>query len=111
MRPATKGSATCVPSPWWHLRELLDPAMDARLAVPPDDDLTADLVTPRFEPVTGGKIKVESKDDIRKRLGRSTDYGDAVVQALWVEHYEREHTIQPTTRLRPVAYASAERLG
>jgi hypothetical protein len=28
---------------------------------------------------------VESKEDIRKRLGRSTDSGDAVVQAFWVE--------------------------
>jgi hypothetical protein len=34
---------------------------------------------------SGGKVQVESKDEIRKRLGRSTDSGDAVVQAFWVE--------------------------
>ena len=38
------------------------------------------------QPVAGGpkasaKIRIESKEDIRKRLGRSTDAGDAVVQA------------------------------
>ena len=26
---------------------------------------------------------MESKDDIRKRLGRSTDSADAVIQAFW----------------------------
>jgi len=33
--------------------------------------------------MSGGRIQVESKDDIRKRLGRSTDSGDAVIQAYW----------------------------
>ena len=28
---------------------------------------------------------MESKDDIRKRIGRSTDDGDAMVQAFWQE--------------------------
>ena len=31
--------------------------------------------------VSGARIQVESKDDIKKRLGRSTDDGDAVVMA------------------------------
>jgi hypothetical protein len=30
---------------WWNLRELLDPAMGAMLALPEDDELTADLTT------------------------------------------------------------------
>jgi len=33
--------------------------------------------------MSGGRIKVESKDEIRKRIGRSTDDGDAVIQAFW----------------------------
>jgi hypothetical protein len=88
---------------WWNLRELLDPAMDARLCLPPDDDLTADLTTPRFEPVTGAKIKIESKDDIKRRLGRSTDRGDAVAMALWSDSYARVRSEQATV-LRPVSY-------
>jgi hypothetical protein len=33
--------------------------------------------------MSGGKIQVESKDDIKKRIGRSTDDGDAVVMAFF----------------------------
>ena len=34
--------------------------------------------------MSDGKIQVESKDDLRKRIGRSTDAGDAVMQAMWL---------------------------
>ncbi len=70
---------------WWNLRELLDPANGHNLALPPDDLLTGDLVAPHWRPTSGGRILVESKEDIRKRIGRSTDSGDAVVQAFWNE--------------------------
>lgn len=69
---------------WWNLRELLDPSREPEVALPPDDELLGDLTAPHWRVVSGGKIQVESKDDIRKRIGRSTDRGDAVVQALWV---------------------------
>ena len=67
----------------WNLRELLDPAYGADLALPPDDRLTGDLTAPHWRVMSGGRIQVESKDEIRKRLGRSPDDGDAVVQAAW----------------------------
>jgi hypothetical protein len=41
------------------------------------------LTAPHWRVMSGGHIQVESKDDIRKRLGRSTDYGDAVVMAFY----------------------------
>jgi hypothetical protein len=68
---------------WWHLRDLLDPAYGAELALPDDDLLTGDLTAPHWKVTSKGKIQIESKDDIRKRLGRSPDDGDAVVQAVW----------------------------
>jgi hypothetical protein len=68
---------------WWNLRELLDPEDGSEIALPPDDELVGDLTAPRWREMSGGKIQVESKVDIRKRLGRSTDAGDAVVQAFW----------------------------
>ena len=68
---------------WWNLRTiLLEP--DATLALPPDDELIGDLVAPRWSLTSGGRIKIESKDEIRKRLGRSTDKGDALIQALFI---------------------------
>jgi hypothetical protein len=68
---------------WWALRELLDPAIGEPVALPPDDLLVGDLTAPHWRVLSGGRVQVESKDDIRKRLGRSTDSGDAVVQAFW----------------------------
>lgn len=66
---------------WWHMRESLDPAFGPVLAIPPDDDLLAELVAPLWDE-RNGKIVVEPKDDIRERLGRSTDRADAVLQTL-----------------------------
>lgn len=72
----------CRSAAWWHLRERLE---DGDLMLPPDDMLTGDLAAPRWKVSSAGKIQVESKDDIRKRLGRSTDVGDAVIQAFWTD--------------------------
>ena len=63
---------------WWGMRELLE---DGLIALPPDDNLTGDLTAPKWRVMSGGRIQVESKDDIKKRLGRSPDDGDAVVMA------------------------------
>lgn len=69
---------------WWNMRELLDPAFDSDVALPPCDMLTGDLTAPkRGKDTSSGKITVESKKDIKKRLGRSTDDGDAVVMAFF----------------------------
>lgn len=73
---------------WWNLREMLDPDSDHDVALPPEDRLTGDLTSPTWRVMSGGKILVESKDEIRKRLGRSTDDGDAVVMAFWPEGSE-----------------------
>lgn len=71
---------------WYNVRELLDPSAGSNVCLPPNDDLLGDLTAPKSsEPLSGGKLKMESKDDLRKRIGRSTDFGDAVVQAFWTE--------------------------
>jgi hypothetical protein len=68
---------------WWGMRELLDPMNGEDIALPPDDMLTGDLTAPHWRVMSGGKIQVESKETIKDRLGRSTDDGDAVVQAYF----------------------------
>lgn len=69
---------------WWNLRELLDPSDPAcDLMLPPDEGLKADLCAPRWRVAPGGKIVVEPKEDIKKRLGHSPDKGDAVVMLFW----------------------------
>ncbi len=64
----------------WQLREDL---RRAHIALPNDSELFEDLSTPTWE-TKNGKIVVESKEDIRKRLGRSPDKGDAVAYWNWV---------------------------
>lgn len=77
------GFATLRSAAMWNLRELLDPANGEEIAFPDDDDLAADLVAPKWSEAIGGKIQVESKDDIKKRTRRSTDRGDAIMIAFW----------------------------
>jgi hypothetical protein len=67
---------------WWLSRELLDPQSSLEVCLPIDDELIGELTAPKYSVESGAKIKVESKIDIRKRLKRSTDSADAVLQAL-----------------------------
>jgi hypothetical protein len=69
---------------WWKFREELNPDRvgGAEIALPDDPELLADLTAPTFEVRTGGGILIESKEQIRKRLGRSTNKGDAAVMCL-----------------------------
>jgi hypothetical protein len=66
---------------YWRLREAIDPDNDPTLCLPDDPELLADLTKPRYEITTQG-IKVEAKVDIKKRIGRSPDRGDAVALAM-----------------------------
>jgi len=68
----------------WKFREALDPDQEggSPIALPDDQRLLADLVAPKFEPGARG-IKVEAKEDVVKRLGRSTDRGDAVMMSWY----------------------------
>jgi hypothetical protein len=65
---------------WWGMRESLDPESGDNLSLPPCPKLKADLCTPRWKMKATG-ILIESKEDIYKRLKRSTNDGDAVVYA------------------------------
>lgn len=67
---------------WWSLREALDPETGDNIALPPDGDLLADLTSVRRKPTeTAAVIQIEDKEEIKKRIGRSPDDGDAVVLA------------------------------
>lgn len=72
---------------WWKLREALDPegGGDEKLALPDDPRLTAELTTPRWE-LRGSNILIESKEDIGKRIGGSTDRAD-VIAMLWARRH------------------------
>jgi hypothetical protein len=90
---------------WWHLRELLDPAFGADLMLPPDETLLADLNTPTWDTVTGvpPKIRIEPKEQLVARMGRSPDRGDAVVMAFWADAMRREVTMVSASGSMPVS--------
>lgn len=72
---------------YWRLRELLDPAFDPEIMLPPDDLLLGDLTAPTWTETTGvpPRVQIERKEDLVARLGRSPDRGDAVAMAFWAE--------------------------
>lgn len=77
---------------YWQLREALDPDKGDDIALPPDNALLADLCAARWQPTPRG-IKIESKEDIIARLGRSPDRADAVVLALYQPRAKRRFMI------------------
>jgi hypothetical protein len=58
---------------WWRLREMLDPSRGSTVCLPDDDELIQELTTVTYRYLVRGIVQIESKDDIRKRIGRSTD--------------------------------------
>jgi hypothetical protein len=72
---------------YWNLRELLDPAYDPVLALPPDDLMVSDLTTPTWSIVSGSppKYQILTKEKVVEKLGRSPDRGDAIAMAFWAD--------------------------
>lgn len=70
---------------WWGMRERLDPTYNPVVCLPDDPILIGDLTAPKFDHTSSGRIRVNSKDDIKQEIGRSTDAADAVIQAFWEE--------------------------
>jgi len=68
---------------YWLLRDALDPRLGGKLALPPDDELTQELTEIHWTVQSNGKIKIEPKEDIKKRIGRSPDKADAVALTFY----------------------------
>lgn len=66
---------------WWLMREALDPSNNSGILLPPDPQLLGDLCAPTWE-LSASSIKVESREAIHKRIGRSPDWASAYILAL-----------------------------
>lgn len=114
---------------WWHLRELLHPHGLVKLVLPHEDKLLlAQLAAPKYLRTQHDLIKVESKDEIEKRLRKlaqnpeqscSPDRADAVVMAFsdsGVSAFEEAyalaglHTAQSLARLGGISGPDAHRI-
>ncbi len=70
---------------WW---EAADKFANGRVKIPEDDyELASQLGSVKFNPSSNGKVQVESKDEIKSRLGRSPDRADAFVMGLYALDY------------------------
>jgi hypothetical protein len=87
---------------WWQLR---DDLQHGRVALVEDDELFNDLTSVTWK-TQGGKIVVESKEDQKKRLGRSPNKGDAAVYWNWVRarDWEPEQMKPPASTLEEIAW-------
>lgn len=64
---------------WATIRELLH---DGEIEIPNDEDLVGQLSTRKYTVTSKGKIRLESKDEMKKRGLRSPDRADALVLAF-----------------------------
>jgi hypothetical protein len=81
----------------WRLREALDPSGPDPIALPPDPELKSDLASARYK-LTPRGYQIESKDDIKKRIGRSPDKGDAVALAVHNSGFRRINPLKANRR-------------
>ena len=66
---------------WWNLRDMLNPdpaANNFPIGLPNDEELAHQLSSRRFSYTSRGQIKVEPKDEMKKRGLQSPDRADAV---------------------------------
>lgn len=72
---------------WWWLR---DAFKEGRIRLEfRNERMIEDLTAPRYS-ISGDKVvQVEAKDKIKKRIGRSPDYGDAVVYGWSVPYINK----------------------
>ena len=80
---------------WWGIRDWLN----AGGALPPDVRLEEELLAPTYTHDAAGRIKVQSKDDIKKNLGRSPDRADALALAVYDHTQARVEYHRPQTPL------------
>lgn len=92
---------------YWQMREALDPGSESWIALHPDTEVKADLCAARWK-LTPQGVQVESKEDIIKRIGRSTDKGDSILYAnivtLKEADYEEEYDFRQTEKNRVSGY-------
>jgi hypothetical protein len=68
---------------YWAIRDWLNPAHKHNAALPYDADLAEELSQTKWEFMSNGKVKIESKEEIKKRLKRSPDKSDSLALTFY----------------------------
>lgn len=83
---------------WWNGRMKLE-AGEIDLTEAQDfHSLLAEMTAPKWSLNERGRIKLESKDEVRDRIGRSPDHADALLLAFYdrLGHVTNEELIKPS---------------
>ena len=67
---------------FWAVRDWLDPKNNNNAMLPPSDKLKEEATEIKWKFLSNGSILIEPKEDIKKRLGRSTDLFDALANTF-----------------------------
>ncbi|MCP4108333.1 MAG: terminase [Desulfobacteraceae bacterium] len=78
---------------WWKFRESIDPDSGEDIELPADPRLIAQLTTPRYE-FSGKNIKIELKEDIKKRIGSSTDEADTIIMGWYFRNQAKSRIVR-----------------
>jgi len=65
---------------YWQFREALNPNSGENIALPDSRDIRVELSAARYK-IVGGRIQIEKKEDIIKRLGYSPDLAECILLA------------------------------
>ena len=68
---------------FWCVRDWLNPKNETGAMLPPDSQLFEEATEIRWSFRSDGRILIEPKEDIKKRLGRSTDKFDALANTFY----------------------------
>lgn len=73
---------------YFNLRNLFKPIetdgkLRSQISIPKDADLIRDITERKYRFTSEKKIRLEDKEDFKKRLGRSPDKGDALAMAFY----------------------------
>lgn len=76
---------------FWAVRDWLNPANGMNPCLPPCDELVEEATQIKWKFQSNGSIIIEPKEDIKKRIGRSTDYFDSLANTFYPhDHSEME---------------------
>lgn len=68
---------------FWSVRDWLNPANKTGAMIPTSDAFLEEATEIKWKFRSDGKIQIEAKEDIKKRLGRSTDEFDALANTFY----------------------------
>lgn len=68
---------------FWCVRDWLNPKNNTRAMLPPDDRFDEEAAEIRWSFRSDGRILIEPKEDIKKRIGRSPDLFDALANTFY----------------------------